>query len=652
MAKESTKTNHATSLQRRQVNGTNEIVKSNSLQSRMIATKATKQEIHVPKEPSRSPGKRKRQMNKRFSGDQIDGRSQKPTAKSDRRKNNNNNSNNNKVIADPEIPIHCGEPEAKKPRLWQHIKPKKLDISESAPGTTDKQRPETDKSNVKDDKSAETLRPCPSPLAMEPSSTSKKRNADDALGEATEHKGKKLRPYVIEKTTKQVVEKAARLQPVDPATAKRRQTCTKPSAPVVTNPNCEHIYKEYSDDSIPILYAAHNSGDRPNTLLNRPSLDLKCRALAMLENPKGFSANDLGRPTVEKTGRTKIIDDLDLYLMEDHNIHVATERGLLLVADYLKLSGVPDSTAVRFNGTKPPYVKLSTDKRYFRWVSTTTFDPTADVWDRPILPTGDLPLLFGEMVEIWERDPNTGRVFGKCIHGGQTGWFDLENTVGTRKELPPIEPWDDTVFEDKDFTFSKNDPPAPPAALASLKYVKTYRCSQVAAPPGAILAPISAAIHTTASYTPSKPANSQSSIQPSSTPKSRKAQKQEKDIGTTTEGQVEDPRKFHENGRNPALAMEDRTKSMDFFSSEAAPSKVGTVENLVHKDSRTIWQHEATTVGEKADTPTLRKVEVANQDLETEINTTSKATSNTSLVQRSMHDHSVEDEVDWDYDEL
>ncbi|OAK99311.1 hypothetical protein IQ06DRAFT_348915 [Phaeosphaeriaceae sp. SRC1lsM3a] len=705
MAKEPKKTNHAASLQRRQFSGIHEIVKSRrdepkqagakiwpnsnanckevkskSLLDRMTAPDGTKPATNEPKEPGGSSRKRKRQRNRQLDGDHEGEEYRSHPAK-------RTISDSNKPGADTEHENY--QPETKRPRLWQHIKSKKFDNSESALVSTDKQPPKTGEPEptVANDKGAKSLTPSltdtpdrhgitheqepyPSPPANGFSPTSRKRVAD-ALDGKTQNKRKKLRPNVIEKRSNSTPDERASLQPlisqqpvvtllpVDAATAKHRgQTHTARSAPVVINPDLEHTYKDYDDDSIPILYAAQNRGDRPKHLQNNPSLDLQCCALAVLESSKGFTANDLGRPNVTKKGRTKIIDDLDLYFMQDHKVYVATERGLLLVADYLKLSGVPDTTPVRFNGIKPPYVKASINKRCFRWVSSSTYDPVADENERHRtgIPPGDLGLLFGEMVEIWERDPITGRVFGKCRHGGQTGWFDLENTVATRKELPPIEPWDETVFEEKDFKFSKNDPPAPAAALASLKYVKTYRCWQAAAPheTQSTPTPTPKATPTPDGYTPSKTLRYPPSVQPSPTPnaKETKEQNDSLSINATASVQVGDVPKLEPSVQDPASATNNEVKSMDCSSSEARSSAVAKVDKDVNDDGCVISRNTAIAVPEKAGTSHSCEDKVVGQTVDKEGDAVSNAGSNKSSVQRSIHDRSFEDEVDWDEYEL
>ncbi|KAF2125781.1 hypothetical protein P153DRAFT_408707, partial [Dothidotthia symphoricarpi CBS 119687] len=109
---------------------------------------------------------------------------------------------------------------------------------------------------------------------------------------------------------------------------------------------------EYNNESILILCSfmiQHNS--QPS---NKPSWALQEEALAL--QARGFRAYDMGRRVTFRNGPVKAIDDVDLYLFNS-KIHVATERGLLLVADYLKLLGIPDTQPVRFDGETPAWAQ-------------------------------------------------------------------------------------------------------------------------------------------------------------------------------------------------------------------------------------------------------------------------------------------------------
>lgn len=385
------------------------------------------------------------------------------------------------------------------------------------------------------------------------------------------------------------------------------------------------------------MFSIEARDGRENVLLNDPSLDLQCRAIALLEHSNGFAAHDLGRPNVTKKGRTKIINNIDLYLMEDLKVYVGTERGLLLVADYLKLAGVPDTTPVRFNGIKPAYVKASPLNRFRRWVSITTCDPSAEEHERAKMAPGELPLLYGEMVEVWEVDQTCNYqpdeplyAFGKLIHDGQTGWFDLRNTVTFRKDLPPPEPWDKPMFEEKDFLFSRNDPPASAAQLASLKYVKTYVSPRTAPPLQA------APAVSPAPRTPVPPTNLRKDLASNSGTPS-------KSIHPTSN---EAPKEAKYGAQASPSSTNDEAKSIDRSSSEAAGNGAEKIKKDVKK------KEIATPMKDTSEDTASPNVQVKEQDVEKEENATSNASSSKSPVRTSMREHCAEDELDWGDEEL
>jgi hypothetical protein len=264
------------------------------------------------------------------------------------------------------------------------------------------------------------------------------------------------------------------------------QRCNKPThklnycppcnfAPVVHNPECKHAYVPYDDDSIPILHAAHIQRKRSPVLLNNPSVDLKIKALARLERAGGFSAEELGRPDVRKKGPTKTIDDVDLYLTIDGKVHIATESGLLLAAHYLKLAGIPDHTPVRFHGNRPLWIKSSIARRFARRIETTTEDPNMPEWENPFapLPPGDLGLMFGRVVQVYERHPTDGRAYGRRLDNNRVGWFDWNHTTHIHAPYPVWE----GLFTPEQLALKARTPVAP--ATPQPRSSKTVSCAPV-----------------------------------------------------------------------------------------------------------------------------------------------------------------------------
>jgi hypothetical protein len=237
------------------------------------------------------------------------------------------------------------------------------------------------------------------------------------------------------------------------------------SAPTAANHECQHTYRPYNHDSVPILYSTQIRHSGCPDLLNNPSPQLKVDAMLLLE--RGFKSKDLGREDIskEERGRTKFIKDVDLYLMNDGKIYVATERGLVLAADYIKLAGIPDTTPVRFNGVKPTWVTASIARRYVRLTTTATWKKSKKTGDDcccpnnsctcrvyPEVPEGDLALLAENcVVEVWERDPkrkprnyegseHSGRAFGRRLDRlKDVGWFDWHH-VGDFETIST--PWE------------------------------------------------------------------------------------------------------------------------------------------------------------------------------------------------------------------
>jgi hypothetical protein len=232
-------------------------------------------------------------------------------------------------------------------------------------------------------------------------------------------------------------------QGLSKASSIRQQSWRNPvgtCAPVVPSFECRHSYAKYDNESVPILHSVHIYRQDSISLLNKPTTQLKQDALALLE--RGVKAKDLGRSSVAKQGPTKIIDDCDLYLREG-KVYVGTERGLLLVTHYLHLAGVPDTTPVRFAGLKPLWAKALLAQRHARRIKTTTEDSEmiGKYTACPPVPSGDLGLEIGYVVEVYERHPTNGRAYGRRIDNGKVGWFDYAHTVSLDTPYPT---WEDS----------------------------------------------------------------------------------------------------------------------------------------------------------------------------------------------------------------
>ncbi|EAT80738.2 hypothetical protein SNOG_11694 [Parastagonospora nodorum SN15] len=235
--------------------------------------------------------------------------------------------------------------------------------------------------------------------------------------------------------------------------------------PVVANLEFLPTFKEYDDDSVPIMMSEQIQHMDSPDLLNDPSPQLKANAFILLK--RGLNTKDLGRKPpkdangneVKLRGRVKVIEDIDLYLHEDGKLYVATDLGLLVVADYLTLAGYPDTQPVRFNGMKPAWVGAVIARADTRRTIKNTQEPD---WLReqtnrhpkeilPDVPEGDLGLTPHVTVNVYFQDYETGRAFGQRVDLNETGkhyfigWFDMKN-VGDY--LPLDSDWEGLYIEE------------------------------------------------------------------------------------------------------------------------------------------------------------------------------------------------------------
>jgi len=169
---------------------------------------------------------------------------------------------------------------------------------------------------------------------------------------------------------------------------------------VLPNPECIVEYFPYDCTSV-LLMASHHIAhdeeaeelvdrwDNSNPILNRQAMDMYQRR---------WRSEDFGRGPVSKTLPARVINDCDLYFRDDQKIYVATEMGLMLVADYCNLIDMPNDQAVRFEGRKPKWAKKLEATRQHRRV-TESFDPE-DVYFEEGIPL--ISLGAGHTVEVYE----------------------------------------------------------------------------------------------------------------------------------------------------------------------------------------------------------------------------------------------------------
>ncbi|KAI4665832.1 uncharacterized protein J4E78_003297 [Alternaria triticimaculans] len=208
-------------------------------------------------------------------------------------------------------------------------------------------------------------------------------------------------------------------------------------------------YFDYDVYSIPLLCSHTIEHQYPFEVMNKPSNRLKrsfvdenevhvfgrkmlvLRQEALrLSRKKFWTSEDLGRKDASKVEPTRDIGDCDLYLYNG-KVHIATERGLLLAAEYLKLIGVPDTQPVRFHGNKPAWMSQVTPKPEHRRVLE-SWHPSAALKEG-----GCISITHSSTVVVYEHgvfdiDHNTGAetrmAYGAREDDGVVGWFDYSKT--------------------------------------------------------------------------------------------------------------------------------------------------------------------------------------------------------------------------------
>ncbi|KAI4950739.1 hypothetical protein J4E91_004624 [Alternaria rosae] len=206
---------------------------------------------------------------------------------------------------------------------------------------------------------------------------------------------------------------------------------------------------DYDVYSIPLLCSHSLEHQYPFEVMNEPSNRLKrsftndnevhvfgrkmlvLRQEALrLSRKKFWTSEDLGREDGLKVEPTRDVVDCDLYLYNG-KVHVATERGLLLAAVYLKLIGVPDTQPVRFHGNKPAWMSRVTPNPEHRRVLESWYPSAA------LKEGGCISITHSSTVVVYEHgvfdiDHNTGAesrmAYGAREDDGVVGWFDYSKT--------------------------------------------------------------------------------------------------------------------------------------------------------------------------------------------------------------------------------
>lgn len=436
-------------------------------------------------------------------------------------------------------------------------------------------------------------------------------------------------------------------------------------------PNLEFVptFKEYDNDSVPIMVSEQiHHLDSPD-LLNDPSPQLKANVFIILK--RGINAKDLQRKLpkdangndVKLRGRVKIIGDVDLYLHEDGKLYVATEHGLLLVADYLTLAGYPDTQPVRFNGMKPAWVKSVVARADTRRTITYTQEPD---WLRAQknrhpkeimkdVPEGDLGLTPDVTVNVYFQDYETGRGFGQRVDLNETGkhyfigWFDMKN-VGDY--LPLDSDWEGLYIEED---LAGASAVYVPGAIPGRSALAPRPVPTPAPPPAPVPAPRALATppasgRTTPALTRTKPAPTQSA------PVKTAAKALEKPEAVTSPATVAT--------QNSNAAIPPPTEKVKSSPEQAqAIPKDATVPTSDEQPAKTPELKEAKApipqqleqeAKQGTEKPEAKpEVDAPVQEATNDETATSPSAPVAAPVQRALHNsRDVEDEVDWDDDDL
>jgi hypothetical protein len=194
-------------------------------------------------------------------------------------------------------------------------------------------------------------------------------------------------------------------------------------ARVAPNPECDFKLLDYDHNSVPVLYSVAVKHSSSTELLNNPPEELVFDALDAIE--KGFRPHQYGWPsaigllgrTPNRDNPTRVFNDVDLHLHENSNkLYVATDRGLIIVAQNLSLIGLPDMQPVRFDGRIPPWAKVALKKREKRRV-THGFEAAKE--------SQDMSLKLGSSVIVYKVDQNYEWAYGRSCDDDKKGWFPL-----------------------------------------------------------------------------------------------------------------------------------------------------------------------------------------------------------------------------------
>jgi hypothetical protein len=532
------------------------------------------------------------------------------------------------------------EPEANQQEKDNRWTPNK-DQEKKAATTDDRERnfnqpPQAPKNAAK---ASSTL---PSPPSIKDSPPNGKRKLDEGEGVQSELAFKKQRVTGSRLPTPHMQKK--NWKPQKPGREPRAEDAFA-SYPVAANPECTHVYKHYNHDSVPIMISDQIQHSNFPDLLNEPSPKLKANAFVLLE--RGFNSKDLGRSIakdadgkdVKMRGRVKVIKDVDLYLHKDGKVYVATELGLILAAEYLTLAGTPDTQPVRFNGKKPAWMQATVARAQPRRAIKPTACPYEEEDNiapkdsyKPV-PEGDLGLYQDGTVFMYFEDPKTARAFGERNDMNKTGkhkfigWFDMEDAVDNY--LPLSSDWEGLYIEEDLWDVSAIWVPGSIPGRSALAPVPTPR-SQAglgtsATPP--------ASARTTPASTPAPikaVAKASEKAKTASPPPTDTIQKP-KTVTPPSTNTIQTPPKQSADPENKSAAKADEQ-----------PVKTPEVEEA---------QGPIAKQSGKEPKKDIEEAEAVSPEANNEVATLAPATI-PALVQRALYSRDVEDEVDWDDNEL
>ncbi|KAF3006805.1 hypothetical protein E8E13_010433 [Curvularia kusanoi] len=208
-------------------------------------------------------------------------------------------------------------------------------------------------------------------------------------------------------------------------------------APVQPNHDCELEFLEYLNDSVPVLFSEMIQHSQEETSLNNPPGMLVLDALTAIEKSCKPRSRGAWPSSIELNGRgpgkgspARVLEDIDLYIHDnDGKLHVATDRGLVAISQYLQIIGVPETQPIW--GEEKSVKKdepLQAHQVACKLENGIATDPNIE--DMKVLDagTGGLPLPLGSTVIVYKVHEDDTWAYGRLSGTSKMGRFPISHT--------------------------------------------------------------------------------------------------------------------------------------------------------------------------------------------------------------------------------